>query len=358
MRNIFFITAPFRHLIVFMLCVVGVYISHTTEANAQTGNYWLTPISFPSPRTSLSTTADMRLSSIPQYPRPQSSVTVSIDTSGSFIALGNATIRWFIDDVEQKNSANQRQLTLTTGALGSDIKIKAVLVTAEGTTYQALKRIIPGDVDIIVEPRTYVPAFYKGRAQPSTNATLRLVAIPLLYTAGKLLPADRVSFTWSINGKIAGGGAQLGKKDIVVTVPFVGDLDVLVTATSQDGTRTAQRAERIRSAEPKILIYEDSTLYGVQPISRNAYLVPKDEITFRAEPYYLPDNSTVHYAWEVNGKSMGSASPNNRSITLEKNGASLAPSSVAVTLQNLGALARTIRKTFTVEFTDAEFIAL
>lgn len=295
------------------------------------------------------------LSVNPQFPSPQSSVTVSLSAYG--YATKDATIVWYINGAQSTGDADAREIVVPTGDGKKSITVEARITAASFGT-KILKRVIaPSAVDIIAEPDTYVPLLYRGRALPSTEGPVRLVAMPQLYENGKLILPKDILFTWSLNGDVLLGGAQRGTNVTSITMPRFGSAEVTVLAEAADGARSAQSSVTLSAVKPKLLFYETSSLYGTTLLAPRHFVSSKDELSVSAEPYYIHRSSIasplVTYGWTVDGKKVTPENP--RIVTLTK-GVSGDRQNVSMVFMNAERSAAFAQDSFDVSFIDAPTI--
>ncbi|HEY0964402.1 MAG TPA: hypothetical protein VGE31_01260, partial [Candidatus Paceibacterota bacterium] len=111
----------------------------------------------------------------PEYPNPGDEFTVTLNDYQS--SNYGAKIDWTVNGMTKGDSTNQRKITLTAGDAGEPIAVRAVLTNPNGSSDVVARTITPTHLDIIVEPQTHVPDFYRGRALPSTGSTVNLTAL-------------------------------------------------------------------------------------------------------------------------------------------------------------------------------------
>lgn len=301
---------------------------------------------------------DVSLTVTPQSPAANSAATVSLSAFGN--DTSDVTIEWQIDGAPRPGLKNERSITVGTGNPGSVTKIDA-LVRARGISARKLSRVItPVSVDVIVEPDSYVPARFSGRALPSAGSAIRLVAVPHFFTNGVPVPSDAIAYDWSVNGNSIYGGAAMGKNVTTFTMPTIGNPQISLVATTRGGLY-ARSDMTLRITKPIVSFYENSTLYGTILQSFEKFLVPKDEIVVNAEPYYLPRASLIpgalSYTWTVDGKQTTNPSTDPRTITLRKIEAGVA-AKIGFSFVSTGESLDYGGDTFTVDFTDPSVLPL
>lgn len=259
----------------------------------------------------------LKLELDPPYPSPQEQITVNLNDYGS--TLYGAELSWYLNEKPIPDTTNQRSITIAAGAAGSVDTLKLVLKSPSRTEVITAK-IEPLYLDIIVEPQTHVPSFYKGRPLASVGSTVNLTA---LLSSNKMLGTDYI-YTWRVNQKVLEGGALRGRNKISFTTPQDTNNFMSLQVATPNGTVVAKRSIIIPSVKPQIHFYEVSTLFGTEEraLVEDFYLVG-NSITIKAAPYYL-DSQTFNAPnildWTVNNTAVTSSDENPYEITLEKTG--------------------------------------
>ena len=302
---------------------------------------------------------DVEIRTTPEYPNAYESVTVRVEAFGKNIT--GASINWKKNGVLVPDAKNARTLSLTTGALGSKTTISVSMVLADGEAVTKSYTLVPSDVDIILEADTYIPEGYMGRALPGVGSDVRAIAIPHLYKDGVALKPSDVVYTWDLNGTVLDGGSQLGRQVTKFTIPSFGRSVIGVKATSRDGTILTRRAESISVAKPKIVFYEESTLFGRGLLTYAEFLSPKTEMTIRAVPYYvnnnLRDSGELEYTWTVDGKTINNQGGDPYLLTLQDvSGGGQATGNFSFRSQKQ--VLQSAQGAFGVKFTGAKFGAM
>jgi hypothetical protein len=252
------------------------------------------------------------LSVEPQYPSPHSSVIISLeaysmDTTG-------ATIRWYIDKVEQVSARNERGIEVQTKALGQKQVVTAEITLPNNFTFNVTRDIIPSEVDIILESSAYTPAFYKGRALPGGNSIVRVIAIP--HTTSNS-PANAFTYEWKQGETVLFGGPVKGKYTADVLMSRYDDDYITVRVTNSTGAIVGGKAILLKPVEPELHFYEENPLRGLssRAITDSLYLIG-EETTIHAEPFYMATDlsrRTINFEWQING---GEATPGEDSHTI------------------------------------------
>lgn len=300
--------------------------------------------------------SNTKLVTNPLYPRPQSSTTVTLEAFSN--DLTGAKITWYVDGTLQSTSQDARSISIFTGEAGENTTISATVTYRTGWSETVRTTISPTIIDLVIEPQTTAPDFYKGKTLPSAGSTVRLVAIPQLFVGGTQIPPENLVYTWSANGKTLFGGPQTGKSDATVVMPNAGALTIILTVGTQDGSRKANTSQTIRSEQPRTAFYEDTSLYGLIPLSPEDFIVSKEEITVRAVPYYMSLGSfgNAKRTWKLNGRTIDNPSGDQELITLRKNNSD-AVATVSYSIEALGGSFQYANDSFKLSFTGDSFVS-
>lgn len=258
----------------------------------------------------------------PQFPMPNSTVTVSVSDYG--MDTSAATIEWMVDGAALPDSRNAREIQIPTGTGERAITVEARIRGGASFASETLtKTIAPGAVDIIVEPQTTAPLTFRGKPLASSGSSVRAVAVPHLYRNGKAIPVSETLFTWMINGTTILGGAQLGTNVTTVSVPRYGNLEIAVIAEAKDGSRSARATTRVEPASSRVIFYELSSLYGTVMEAPYRFATTKDEISIIAFPYNMDESvragRNLTHTWTVDGTTV-TPETDPRIVTLTREG--------------------------------------
>ncbi len=261
----------------------------------------------------------LELATSPKYPRPESRVVVSIDAYA--VDTNGARITWYQDGVEIESARNQRSVSVETSVIGKTTRLSATIAPLNGAAFTLRKDITPAAVDIIVEADTYVPSFYRGRAIPSVESSVKLTAIP------HLGGGDPRTFTyrWEQNGSAIAGGGVRGMQSATLVVPRYSGGNVRVIVSNESGV-VAESSVSLDAMNPEIHFYEENPLRGLseRAIGDTGIALIGDETTVHAEPYFMKAGvagfNAMKFAWKVNGLATQNTSADPHIITLRRAG--------------------------------------
>lgn len=268
----------------------------------------------------LSNTVGVSLGVTPRTPAPFSEVTVSLEAYSTNTT--GASIRWYANGSELTAFQNERSATLTVGALGQSVAVRAAVTLPDGSSFSASQTITPATIDLIIEADSLTPSFYDGRALPVGGEPVSITAIP--HFGGSLGPAS-YSYLWRLDQTVLFGGAVKGKFRIDTTMPLYGGT-LSVVVYNSTGSELGSTAFNLVPHEPELYFYEENPLRGLSTKAvLGTHVLLGEESTFRAEPYFVGSGffaSNPILDWSIDGRDAISNDSDPATITLRKEGGS------------------------------------
>ncbi|HEY4496043.1 MAG TPA: hypothetical protein VJC04_01660 [Candidatus Paceibacterota bacterium] len=247
----------------------------------------------------------------PEFPGSFTNVKVTLDALG--IDLDRAKISWFLNDQLSKTGIGDKSFNFQTGATGEESRLVASVETITGEKINTATTIIPAEANLIWEPLTYTPPFYKGKRLYSYESPIKIIAIPEIIENGRRLDPKELVFKWKENYKLIQSASGAGKDSITIrsSAPLRPTV-VSVEISTLNNSITAMGNLTAESIRPQILFYENSPLYGV--LWNRALISPfgltRKEISVLAVPYFFGVQSAtdpaLQYDWNLNGSPVAS----------------------------------------------------
>jgi hypothetical protein len=293
----------------------------------------------------------------PKYPKPGQLVIVSAESFS--IDLDRAeSIVWYVNGKVIARGIDIKEVQFEAGKLGSSSVVEVAVRTSNGGTFSQDIIIRPTEVDLIWEAETYTPPFYKGKALPSSNADVRVVAMPhfVADSGVKLLRSDLV-FTWKVDGKILGNVSGRGKDSITIEGPQIFRAKIVEVEISSIGNSLQGKGIiGISSVEPKIVFYENNPILGMkyENAVRESILLSQDEMTITAHPYFFSSKrrigSGLEYSWNVDGSSVNSLPDDDSSITFRQVGDGEGEADISLSIHSMNKILQSARESFLLLF--------
>jgi hypothetical protein len=223
---------------------------------------------------------DVSISSIPTDPLPGQRVQLQLISYST--NLNEASITWRAGGQIIDSGIGKKTLAITAPQIGETMlisaNVKAVGFEEANTEYL----IRPGSVELLWEAYdSYTPPFYKGKAMPSINSTIRVAAIPT-FNAPKT-----ISYVWSKNDTALPSSSGVNKSWITFKnheLNPVETIKVLVQNTFFSGSDTVT----ITPKNPSVIAYQKRD--GFIEYANGALkdiTTTQPGIILRFEPYYF-----------------------------------------------------------------------
>ena len=216
-----------------------------------------------------------------------------------------------------------------------------------------------GFVDLVYQSNSYVPAFYEGRALPSSDTRVVIVATPFLTLKnGRAASAKDLVYTWEKNGLVLGAQSGPGKQTLAIrTNALPGEpVEVGVTVKASDGS-SLSRSLVIAPISPVILLYENDPLLGVRAerTANQGFVFTQPEVSLIAYPFYFEtlfrNNPILSYTWLLNGAEVKPKEDSPTEIIMRRGGSS-GDSSLRVTITNPSKVYEVAAGTVPVSFAE------
>ena len=253
----------------------------------------------------------------PENPAPKTSTTIRLTSFG--VNLASASIRWSIDGKVVLTGIGATRYTFTTKQSGSATAISVTVTPAVGDPVTATTSIVPGGADILWQVTdAIVPPLYRGKTLPTTESTIRYVAMTdIRGTSGRIASGDLV-YTWRHNGTLNQKASGYGKYSHTVQGNYLDQSQkVDVEIKSKDETITANSSTSVAAVSPKIAWYTTSSLYGPKfdKALVGTHTVRGDDVSLIAMPYFFtpknPASPRLSYSWKINGEATSTPSTPN-----------------------------------------------
>jgi hypothetical protein len=284
----------------------------------------------------------------PEYPSPLGEVTLSLDAYT--LNTTGADIRWYINNTERVDARNERSLTMTAGKLGENSVVSVKITMPNAFPITVSRTIRPSEIDIVIEADTYVPAFYKGRALPSSESKVRVIAIP---HTSPTVPLTSLTFEWKQGETVLFGGPVKGKYAADITMSrYEGDY-LSVRVIDAGGRSVGGKSISLTPSDPELHFYEENPLRGLSNKAiRGSLTLLGDETTIHAEPFYMSTDlsrKSATFDWQVGGSSVSPDSNDQHIITLRRTGAG-GSAEIGVDVITTTTIPQYVQKVFSILF--------
>lgn len=200
--------------------------------------------------------SDILVETTPQIPGPNEQVSLKLN-SYSF-NLNNYYIAWFENGEQRSTGYGNREYSFRTGNSGTVTNITAVIEIGN-EVFRKEFRFAPSEIDLLWEVVDgYTPPFYKGKALPLQQSTIKVTAVPETQLIAPTDAPDLIYY-WDNNYQRDSRASGFGKQSYTfVADPLNVNEKISVTANDRRENSFARNTIDIPTTtyEPKILFYE------------------------------------------------------------------------------------------------------
>lgn len=295
---------------------------------------------------------DISFSASPEVPGAFQDVTITVN---SYLTdVNRAFFVWKKDGKTQLSATGADSFTFTTGDIGQKTIIDIAIALSSGETLQKRMVFNPAETNLIWEGAdSYTPPFYRGRALPTSEGYIRVVAIPQINNSGTVANINNYVFRWVRNDLVETESSGFNKSALIFQQSYLNE-EENIEVTGQDNTSgmTARGTITVPVFKPKVLLYARDPINGIDWDHElgAAYDVTNAEKTVLAIPYFFspanPLSNQLKYTWSINDDEIQTPSIANM-LTL-KSGASKGVSKLTVRVENLIKLFLEAEKNITI----------
>ena len=254
---------------------------------------------------------DISVQISPEIPGPYENVNLTLISY--VVDVNKLQISWYLNDQKKSSGIGKKDFSFTAGGVGSTSTVRIEMFVAEGGLIKKTITIQPASVDLLWETvNSYVPPFYKGKALPSSESKIKVVAVPNLKTsAGAKLKENDFTYNWERNLKFSQNLSGYGKSTYTFQNNYLDQSEKIeLIISSIKDNYTAKKIINIPMVSPEIVFYEKNPLRGInyEKALTSDFSMQGKESTIVAEPYFFspanPISEELRYEWSLNNESI------------------------------------------------------
>jgi hypothetical protein len=281
---------------------------------------------------------DFSLKVNPEYPVAFESVSMSV--SSYLFDVNTSQISWVVDGKVAKSGIGLTTHSIFAKNIGQSTLV-TVKIFADGATLTKSVAIKPTSVDVFFESASgYTPPFYKGRALPTKDSQIKIVALPILESNATSINPSGFSYNWKKGESALQGSSGYNKNSLTYFADYLNTVENIELSVSNPLTGySAKKKMTIPLFEPKILIYENHPLRGIrfERSLNNSINIGSGEKTLLVEPYFInaigPTSSYLNYTWKINDQTI--PTPNRKNQLVVRNGGQEGTSKISLEIENI-----------------------
>ena len=305
-------------------------------------------------KTNASSPSDISISMVPANPTPNDNVTITL--SSYVDDLNSVLISWSVDGKSSLSGIGQKSFSVTAPALGQKTIVVATISLSDGDLNETIP-IEPAIITMLWQANdSYVPPFYEGKAMPSPDSEIKVVAIPEIKKGSVLVNPTNMTYDWQLNETNDANNSGYGKNSYVYVNNYLENSDdVSVTASTLDQQTSVTGDINVSTVNPKIDFYKNDPTLGTiweNALSDNS-VVDGNEI-IQAAPYFISPGDIripfLTWTWSINDQQINIPSYSDTMLPLQTQPGVHGTSKIDLEITNIHSLVNTASKEINVNF--------
>ncbi len=261
------------------------------------------------------------LISTPEAPSPGENFRVEANTPT--FDKNSAEFIWMVDGRPRPDLSGQAKnsITIKAGSLGTVHRFTVEVYPAAGSGGTASLNVSVADLSLTWFAETFIPRWYQGKALPSQNSVVNIVAIPE-FVVNRTISPENLIYRWSLDDEdnVLNGPGERVFRIKISDLPKTSHR-IRVEVEDFQGTIRKERGLLLTSFTPRLGIYSYSPLGGIEPrISLTSFSVfTRGLLDLTIEPFFFPVGARrdLAFRWVVNGVSINGEPENPHILTLD-----------------------------------------
>ncbi|MCX6752567.1 MAG: hypothetical protein NTZ87_03680 [Candidatus Nomurabacteria bacterium] len=273
-----------------LITILAVFVGFALKANADSSSGILVDIVPPNPAPFENTTITLK-----SYENNLDSVLISWSVNGKTIASG----------------VGDKSFSTTAPTLGAETNVVATISLPDGPI-QTNITIRPSVMVLLWQANdSYVPPFYRGKALPTPDSEVKVVAMPEIRNGSSYVSPQNMTYAWKKDYTNNVDGSGYGKNFFVFVNDYLEDSNnISVTASTVDQKYSSDANIDIRTAQPKILFYRNDTNLGTiwEHSLTDPHKMQGGSDMIVAAPYFISPEEiltpSLVWSWLINDNSV------------------------------------------------------
>lgn len=266
--------------------------------------------------------SDIFLEINPEVPEPGQTVRVKM---GSYVfSIDELYTEWQENGVTKLAGFGEKTFQFGAGKIG-ETKVITLIVKNEPTGNVIYKKQIvskPSGLDILWQASdSYTPPFYKGKALPTSEGIVKIIALPTFQVGTQSISPKNVIYNWKRNFEPVTQASGYGKNVISIKQSYLQDEETIsVVANEPTEGGTAKGSLLVKPFDPKIIFYKKDPLLGIDFHNgiNSSTSLSTDDTTLVAIPYFMsPKNildPDLSYTWKLNDSEISTPAIKNQIV--------------------------------------------
>jgi len=297
---------------------------------------------------------DILASVTPASPAPLE--TTNINLSSYVNDLDSVSISWSVDGKKIISGIGQKSFSVIAPISGTEATIIAKIDLPEGKIEKVIV-LRPSNLILLWEASdSYVPPFYRGKAMPTLDSEIKVVAMPEIKSGTNLVSPKNMIYAWKKDYTNVASSSGYGKNFFSYTNDYLENSNnVSVVVSTIDQKYSMQADLTIGAVEPKILFYKNDPVFGIiwEKALTNPYKIQEAELIV-AMPYFIApkqiQNPVLVWNWSINDSIVSGSGYRKNAIPLQPTSGVSGTSKLKLNIENMDKIFQTANKEINIEF--------
>ncbi|OGI68089.1 hypothetical protein A2738_02800 [Candidatus Nomurabacteria bacterium RIFCSPHIGHO2_01_FULL_42_15] len=305
-------------------------------------------------RANAAPSTDILVDITPPNPAPYENTTITLK---SYVYnLDSVMISWSLNSKTAASGVGKKSFSATAPAAGGETSIVATISLPDGTIESKIT-LKPSVMVLLWQANdSYVPPFYRGKALPTADSEVKVVAMPEVRTGSGLVSPKNMTYYWKKDYTNNTEGSGYGKNFFLFVNDYLENSNnISVTASTIDQQSSTAANINIGITEPKILFYRSDQSFGTiwQNSLGNPHKIEGNEMV-EAVPYFISPKLINHpylvWSWFINDTRVSLAGYKKNIMPLQVEKGMHGTSKLRLEIENTDKIFQATTKEINIEF--------
>ena len=306
------------------------------------------------PRVFAVSPSSILVNMVPSNPAPFEDINITLNSYAN--NLDSVLITWSLNGKNVASGIGRKSFSLKAPAAGSETVVVAVISFPDGDV-ETRMAIRPSVMTLLWQANdSYVPPFYRGKALPTPDSEIKVVAMPEIRISSQLIDSKNMTYAWKKDYTNDQGASGYGKNFFLYINDYLeASSNISVVASTIDQKYSNQANINIETVEPKILFYKNNNSAGTawEKTLNNPHRIQGDE-TVIAIPYFISPkeilNPRLMWNWFINDNIVNVSSFKKNVLPLKIQEGTSGNSKLRLEIENKDKIFQTVNKEINIEF--------
>jgi len=300
------------------------------------------------------TSIDILVNVSPENPAPLENVDITLKSYVNNLDI--VLISWSINGKNISSGIGKKSFSLNAPNAGGETTVIATISLPDGAT----------NTKIIIKPLamvlltqaldSYVPPFYKGKALPSPDSLVKVVALPEVKSGSNFINPKNMTYVWKKDYTNNQDGSGYGKNSFTYINDYLENSNnIEVTARTTDQKYSSTESIDIKITKPKIVFYKNDANLGTiwEQALTNGYKILSEEV-IEAAPYFISPKDiripTLTWDWFINNETVNAPIYRKNTLPLKAQAGISGTSKIRLDINNIDKIFESTTKEINVSF--------